>query len=120
MDDLTTHDDLDPHDVITRLEARIEALELKIESCRKFEAAARLALALGGALLLGLVFRVISFDPLALTAAIAAGLGGIVMLGSNGSTRQQAQMQLAAAEAERAAMIGEIDLRVVGGQETLH
>ncbi len=113
-------DNLGPHDAIARLEARIEALESKIESCRKFEAAARLALALGGVLLAGLMVRLIAFDPLALTAAIAAGLGGIVMRGSNRSTRNEAEMQLAAAEAERAALIGAIELHVVGGRETLH
>jgi hypothetical protein len=118
MDQFT--DDLDPRDVIARLEQRIEALEDKIENCRKFEAAARLAMLLGAALLVGLIFRVVPSDPLTFIAAIAAGLGGIVLAGTNSSTRRQAVAELAAAEAERAALIGAIDLRVVRGGETLH
>lgn len=118
MDDLTGT--LDPRDAIERLELRIAALEGKLESCRKFEAAARFALVLAGALFAGLLFRVVPFDPLALFAAIAAAIGGVVTLGSNGSTRKQAEAELAAAEAERAALIGEIDLRVVEGRPTLH
>jgi hypothetical protein len=119
MDDLAA-EHLTPRDAIERLEERIAALEAKIESCRKFEAAARFAVVLGGALFVALVLRLITFDPLALLGAIAAGIGGIVMLGSNSSTRREATAHLAAAEAERAAMIGEIDLRVVSERPTLH
>ncbi len=118
--DLAAQTNLTPHDTIERLEARIEALEAKIESCRKFEAASRFALALGGALFAALLFRVMTFDPLPFTAALAASLGGIVMLGSNGSTRKLAEAELADAEAERAELIGEIELRVIDGRETLH
>ena len=60
------------------------------------------------------MFGVIPFDPLALTGAMAAGIGGIVMLGSNNSTAKEAEAQLAAGEAARAALIGLIELRVVG------
>jgi hypothetical protein len=55
-----------------------------------------------------------------LTAAMAAGLGGVVTLGSNNATAKEAQAQLTAAEAERAALIGAIDLRVVESPVTLH
>ena len=120
MDDLTADDDLDPRDAIARLEARIEALEDKIENCRKYEAAAKFAIAIGALLLVALVFRLIRFDQLLFLFAIAAGLGGFVLLGSNGSTRNQAADQLAQAEAERASLIGAINLRVVRGEETMH
>ena len=76
-------------------------------------------MALGGILLVGLVFGVIPFDPLILTGAMAAGLGGVVTLGSNNSTAKEAAAQLAAAEAERADLIGSIDLRVIDNP-TLH
>jgi hypothetical protein len=76
-------------------------------------------MALGGVLLAGLMFGVIPFDPLALTGAMAAGLGGVVTLGSNNSTAKEAAAQLAAAEAERAELIGSIKLRVVDSP-TLH
>ena len=88
MDELTA----DPHAEIARLEELIEQLEVRLESCRKFAAASRFAMTLGGVLLLGLVFGVIPFDPLAMTAAIAA----------------------------RADLIGSMALRVVGGRDTLH
>jgi hypothetical protein len=119
MDEFTT-DPSDPHAEIAHLEELIEQLEARLESCRKFAAASRFAMTLGGVLLLGLVFGVIPFDPLALIAAITAGLGGVVTLGSNNSTAKEAAAQLAAAEAARAGLIGSIALRVVGGRETLH
>jgi len=119
MDELAS-EPTDPRDEIARLEARIEELDAKLESCRKFAAASRFALALGGVLLAGLLFGVIPFDPLALTGAMAAGLGGVVTLGSNNSTAKEAAAQLAEAEAERAALIGSIDLRVIENRATLH
>ena len=56
----------------------------------------------GGGLILGLSFGVIPFDPLTLIGAMAAGLGGVVTLGSNNSTAKEAAAQLAEAEAQRA------------------
>jgi hypothetical protein len=55
-----------------------------------------------------------------MAGAMAAILGGIVMFGSNNSTAQEAASELAAAEANRAALIGSIDLRVVAARPTLH
>jgi hypothetical protein len=52
--------------------------------------------------------------------AMAALLGGIVVWGSNGSTANEAANELAAAEANRKALIGLIDLRVVAERSTLH
>src|SRR5258708_35006310 len=101
-----------PGEAIARLEEYIEQLEAKLESCQKFAAASRFAMALGGVLLVGLMFGVIPFDPLALTGAMAAGLGGVGTLGSNNSTAQAAAAQLAAAEAHRAALMRSIELRV--------
>src|SRR6187455_2118127 len=118
MDDLTAESG-DPREVIARLEERIEELEARLESCRKFAAASRFAMTAGGVLLLGLLLGVIPFDPLALTAGMAAGLGGVVTLGSNNATAKEARAQLAAAEAERAALIGSIDLRVVDSPSML-
>ena len=46
--------------------------------------------------------------------------GAIVTLGSNKSTAKEAAAQLAEAEAERAALIGRIELRVVNNPATLH
>jgi hypothetical protein len=110
----------DPHEEIVRVEAHIEELAATIESCRKFILASRIAIAAGGILLAAILFGAIRFDPAAMTAAVAAVLGGIVVWGSNGSTAKEAAKDLAAAEADRAALIGMIDLRVVAERPTLH
>jgi hypothetical protein len=113
-------DNIDPHDRIVQLESRIEALSDKIENCRKFILASRLAIVLGGAILLGGLFGAITLDALMLSTAVVSALGGIVLLGSNNSTAKEAQTQRAQAEAERAALIGSMGLRVVSERPTLH
>jgi hypothetical protein len=50
-------------------------------------------------------------------AAIAAVLGGIVSLGSNKSTSDQAAAAMQAAELRRGELISTIDLHVVAGSE---
>ena len=105
--------DDDPHGEIVRLEEYIEQLAAKIESCRKFILASRIAMAGGGIVLTAMLLGAIRFDPAAMAAAVAALLGGIVVWGSNGSTAKEAAKQLATAEADRAALIERIDLRVI-------
>jgi hypothetical protein len=112
--------DIDPHDEIERLEAQIEALSDKIEGCRKFILAGRIAAAVGGVLLTALLLGLLRFDLQLMMPAMAALLGGIVVWGSNGSTAKEAESELAAAEANRKALIGMIDLRVVAERPTLH
>ena len=104
----------DPHDEIVRLEAHIEGLAAKIENCRKFILASRIAMAGGGIVLAAMLLGAIRFDPAAMAAAVAALLGGIVLWGSNGSTAKEAAKELAAAEADRAALIEMIDLHTIG------
>jgi hypothetical protein len=113
-------DERDPHDEIERLEARIEALAAKIDNCRKFILAGRIATAAGGIALAAILFGAIRPDLTWLAAAMAAMLGGIVVWGSNGSTAKEAADQLAAAESRRAALIGELDLHLVANRVTLH
>ena len=116
---MTVGDD-DPRDEIERLEAQIEELAAKLESCRKFILAGRIAVAGGGILLAAILFGVVWFDLQLMMIAMAALLGGIVVWGSNGSTAKEAAAELAAAEANRKALIGLIDLRVVAERPTLH
>jgi hypothetical protein len=113
MEEGTEIEDVDPRDEIERLEARIEELAGVIENCRKFILVSRASVALGSLLLLAGMVGAIRFDPVVLTTAIVAVLGGIVMLGSNRSTSKEATTQLVATEARRAVLIGQIDLRVV-------
>jgi hypothetical protein len=100
----------DPHDEVVRLEERIEDLAAKIESCRKLILVSRIAVVGGGLVLTGMLFAVVRFDPAIMAAAVAALLGGIAAWGSNNSTAQQAAKVLASVEADRSALIEEMDL----------
>jgi hypothetical protein len=112
--------DIDPRNEIVRLEAQIEELSARIESCHKFILAGRIAAGVGGVLLVALLLGAIRFDLQLMMFAMAAFLGGIVAWGSNGATAKEAESELAAAEANRKALIGMIDLRVVAERPTLH
>jgi hypothetical protein len=102
---------------ISRLEARIEELAELIERCRNVILFSKIAMVVGAALLLAILFGAIRSDPAAMVAAIAAVIGGIVLFGSNSSTSERSTAALKAAEAQRADLIGRIELRVVGGED---
>jgi hypothetical protein len=112
--------DTDPHDEIERLEAQIEDISSRLASCRKFILVAHIALIGGAILLAATLLGAIAFDQRLLLVAIAALLGGIVLWGSNQSTANEAAAELAQAEADRAALIGSLDLHVVTERPTLH
>ena len=101
------------HDAIVLLEERIEELCAKIESCRKFILASRIAVTGGGIVLAAMLVGAIRFDLGTMAASVAAFLGGIVVWGSNTSTAKEAAKEMAAAEADRAALIEIIDPRVI-------
>jgi hypothetical protein len=99
---------------IADLEERIEALHERIEHCRKAMLLSRIAIWAGGtvvaaAFLVGGVDRMVALVLLALSAII----GGFTWLGANRSTREEAERDLAAAEAARAEMIAALDLREI-------
>jgi len=112
--------DDDPREEIERLEAQIDELSARLESCRKFILAGRIAIVIGGVLFAALLVQAVRFDPRLVALAVAAVLGGIVAWGANNSTANEADAELAALEAERAALIGTIDLRLVPERPTLH
>jgi hypothetical protein len=103
----------DPHEEIVHLEEHIEDLAAKIESCRKFILASRIAVAGGGLVLAAMLVGVIRSDLGFMAAAVSLLLGGIVVWGSNSSTTKEAMKELAAAESERAAQIEHINPRVI-------
>jgi hypothetical protein len=111
----------DFRDQIAQLEARSEALADAIDRCRKISLAAKLAIA-GGAAWIGLVLLLVfPFIPGTVIAAMAAVIGGTVLLGSNATTWKQAEADLRQTEVMRANLIGRMDLRVIGEQRrTLH
>ena len=114
-------DDDDFHDEIAQLEARSEALTESIERCRKISLAAKLTIAAGAIWIVLVLLGVIAFSPGTIIAAMAAVLGGIVLLGSNATTWTQTDAALHEAEAMRADLIGRIDMRVVDeGVRKLH
>jgi len=102
---------------ILHLEVQIEGFAESIERCRKFILAAKVAIGIGGILILAMAGGAIKLDALALLGAIAALAGGIVVFGSTRSTSEQQKAALRAAEAERADRIGQIDLTVVENRD---
>ena len=106
--------EVDLREQISRLEDRIEELAEAIERCRKLMLFSKAAIAVGGPLVVAIVFGAIRFDPAVMIGAITAVIGGTVLLGSNSSTSQLTVAALKAAEQQRAELIGRIDLQVVG------
>lgn len=110
-------DDSDPRDEIVRLESRLEELAEALARCRKIKLISQIAVAGGGIWLLAVTTGVIGLDPVALMAAISGVIGGTVMYGSNITTSREIDFAMNEAEAQRAALIGTLDLRVVGELE---
>lgn len=102
-----------------RLEAQIDELAARLESCRKFILAGRILMIGGGAVLIAMLVGALQFDPSVMAIAVTAVLGGIVAAGSSYSTAKEARHELTVADAKRTALIGEIDLRLVPGRDSL-
>jgi len=112
--------DIDTRGEIERLEVQIEELGDRLESCRKFILAGRVAVAAGTVVLAALLVGAIRFDPAVMACAAAALLGGVVAWGSNRSTANETADALAAAEAHRTELIGLLHLKPAGQAPTLH
>jgi hypothetical protein len=104
----------DPRDEIARLEGEIEALAQTAERCRKVMRAARIAIMAGGLGLVVALTGIIVLAPTAWIMALAAVIGGIVILGSTAATARQTAAAIAESETRRAGLIGRIDLRDAG------
>jgi len=108
-------------DAIERLEDEIERLTLKRERCRKLSLAAKTAIAAGAAWIVLTLTWIVPFTALMIIAAMAAVIGGVVLLGSNSTTWTQTEARLRASEAMRAEMIERLQMRVVDeGVRRLH
>lgn len=115
----TTGGDL--HDEIALVEARIEELTDQIERCSKISLAAKFMIAAGTVWIALTLAGVIRFSPAPVVAALAATIGGTVLLGSNRTTWMQTQEALRASENLRREIIGRMELRVVSEESpTLH
>ena len=112
--------DVDPHDEVVRLEALIEELAAKVENCRKFILASRIATWGGGIVLFAMLVAAIRFDLGIMAAAVSALFGGIVVWGSNRSTANEAANEMAVAEADRTALITMINPRAIPQAHAAH
>jgi hypothetical protein len=106
-------DDGDPHEQIARLEAQIEALAATVESCRKIMLLAKVAIAGGALLVLAMVVGAVRPELASLSGATTALLGGIVLLGSNRSTSDEALAKMKKTEAARIELIDRLELHSV-------
>ena len=86
--------DGDLREQILGLEAQIEELAETIESCRKIIQISKAFIVVGGLLIAAITIGLIRFDPMLMIGALTAVVGGIVALGSNWSTSQQATKTL--------------------------
>lgn len=109
------------HAEIARLEERIEELHQSLARCDKITLAAQIAIA-GGALWLVLALvTILPFSPTGLFGALASLLGGVVLLGSNKTTREEFEARLRALEDRRRALIDAMRLRLIEDPSvTLH
>ena len=111
---------LDPHDEIARLEAEIEERSAAIERCRKVILVSKIAAAGGALAIILLLLGIVPSNATLLIISIAAVLGGLVGLGSTTTTAGQLADTVKDAEARRAALIGTINLTVVGDETSRH
>jgi len=108
-------------DDIARIEERIESLREAIARCRKLSLAAKLMIGSGAAWIVLTLLWLIPYLPGMVFGALAAVIGGIVLLGSNATTWTQTEAALAASEAMRAEWIDRRDMRLVGDdRDTVH
>jgi hypothetical protein len=108
------------HEMV-RLEGQIEKLTDQLAWCAKISLAAKIAVAFGALWFVLALIGVLPFGATAFAGTVAAVLGGVVLLGSNATTWDQTEVALHDAEAARAALIGQMPLRLVDGDvRTLH
>ena len=112
--------DGDLRDQIARIEADIDKLAQTLDGCRKAMLLSKAAIVAGGIWMLAYLLGAIRFDSVTVIGAIAAIIGGVVVFASNWSTSKQTMAAIKVAEAQRAKLIGMINLRVVGAGSGSH
>src|SRR6476620_246912 len=110
--------DGDLSEQISDLEAEIDRLASVAESCRKIILISKLAIAIGGVLLLVNVFGLIRLAQRILVCSLALVIVGIVAAGSNAATLRNTETAMRDNEALRSQLIDELNPSVVvGGAE---
>ena len=108
-------------DEIERLEERIERLRVSVTRCRKISLGSKVAISAGFGWLGLTLFAIVPLVPSLFFGAMAAVIGGIVLLGSTATTWNETEAAFAKAEAERSGLIDGIELTTVdAGGARLH
>jgi hypothetical protein len=106
--------DGDLHNEILRLEDRIDDLTEAMARSRRISQISKIAIVGGSMWILGTMLGAVSFIPAAVITAMAAIIGGVVLVGSTTTTSKEILAEMQATEAQRAELIGRMQLRVVG------
>ena len=102
----------DPHARVLAIEEEIEELSEYAERCRKGMQISRGAIVAGALLLAGSVTGMVGgYGALAAIGGFAAVIGGIVWLGANKSSGEEARAKLERARAERVQAIDALRLQ---------
>ena len=104
----------DLRDEILRLEDRIDDLAEAMARSQRISLISKVAMVGGLIWVLATLLGAIPFVPAAVISAMAAMVGGVVLFGSTTTTSKETLATMQAAEAQRAALIGRMQLRVVG------
>ncbi len=105
----------EPQQEIADLETEIDALARAADRCRKVIKLSMVATGAGGLLLVLILTGLVRLGPLALVLAITAVFGGLALVGSHQSTRDQITARSRAHEARRAELIDGMALQTVRG-----
>jgi len=106
--------DSDLHHEILRLEERIDDLAEAMARSRRISQISKIAIVGGSMWIFGTILGAVSFIPAAVITAMAAIIGGVVLFGSTTTTSKETLAEMQATEAQRAELIGRMQLRVVG------
>lgn len=90
-----------PSEHIERLEAEIDELREAVRRSRRLAAVGRACAFFGAALLVGLLFGLVTVMPVRMIVGMAAGIGGLVLMGSSIGSTQQLEFSLKQREDER-------------------
>lgn len=104
---------MDHRQAIADIETELDGLAESAERCRKVMLVAKVATATGLALLSCLTLGLLRFELMLFVAGVTAVLAGPALFGSHRSTLAELQAKIVEREAERAALIDEMDLRIV-------
>ena len=106
--------DSTPAEQIERLEAQIDELRDAVRRSRRLVVAGRACAFAGTALLICLVLGLTTVTPVRMIVGIAAGLGGLVLMGSSVGSTKQLELSLKQTEDERNAAIDALEFVDLG------